>query len=337
LKNITQLYAGQTLTKGQASAILSKFEMATTKTGDSYAKISLQFPFGNYQGNIWGRDLDPGTKQVGEEFIAMQTKLTNLMNEGTPEALEQARLTPPIIVAFEGTVSEFNGSLQLTAKNLTKISADPMDYFYSPITAEKALELKAELMGYVSQVTDEGYATILRYVLNDPIVARDFFLFPAATGHHHAYKYGLLFHTLEVLRYALALYDAAPNNHEKLNISRDLIIAGSILHDLGKIEEYRYFVGNNITTYNNSAPSHLASSIAIIREIMAAVGLRDKYLLQKESIGAVCNLHHGVFGLEKEYNNTDNYAVKLIHFADNASASLAPALEEIWRNENSLT
>ena len=59
-----------------------------------------------------------------------------------------------------------------------------------------------------------------------------FSIWPAATNVHHNYKSGLLQHTVNVVRTA---YNISFNY---LDIDTDLVLAGSILHDIGKIYEY---------------------------------------------------------------------------------------------------
>lgn len=55
---------------------------------------------------------------------------------------------------------------------------------------------------------------------------------PAAINMHHAYRHGLLEHTVHMLRAARALLPLYPE------VDADLALAGIALHDIGKIEEY---------------------------------------------------------------------------------------------------
>ncbi|NCG08519.1 MAG: HD domain-containing protein [Verrucomicrobia bacterium] len=55
---------------------------------------------------------------------------------------------------------------------------------------------------------------------------------PAAISMHHAYRHGLLEHTVHMLRAARALLPLYPE------VDADLALAGIALHDIGKIEEY---------------------------------------------------------------------------------------------------
>ena len=59
-----------------------------------------------------------------------------------------------------------------------------------------------------------------------------FLVWPAATSVHHNIKSGLLLHTANVVKNA---YNIAINYTD---IDMDLVIAGAILHDIGKIYEY---------------------------------------------------------------------------------------------------
>ncbi|MDZ7837836.1 MAG: HDIG domain-containing protein [Actinomycetota bacterium] len=54
----------------------------------------------------------------------------------------------------------------------------------------------------------------------------------AVPYHHHAYGGGLLEHTLYVCR----VCDLVADTYQ--NINRDLLIAGALLHDIGKMKEY---------------------------------------------------------------------------------------------------
>ena len=57
---------------------------------------------------------------------------------------------------------------------------------------------------------------------------------PAAKKNHQAYLGGLLEHTLKVCALAAKIAEVYPQ------ADRDLLIAGTILHDISKLEEYQY-------------------------------------------------------------------------------------------------
>lgn len=323
---INDFYAGQKVMSGQIGAILSKVTPNITRNGKPYYDCEFQDTDGKISVKIW--DITPEIKEICEEFLATLKRQAELKSLNTPEALEEARMIPPIIVTFTGVVSEYMEKLQLTVTAMQKINADPLDYFFAPVSTEMAQQYKEELNGYIAQIEDADCSNILRLVLNDPIVARDFYLFPAAVGHHHAFKYGLLLHTLQVVKYAVALFDAYPVEHQKINISRDIIITAAILHDLGKIEEYHYFISNNTIEYNQMGVHHRSSSLAIVREILAEHGLRNQYREICNKLGKVMYEHHGPYESEKDYAKTKCLESKFVFAADATSAALAPTFEE---------
>lgn len=64
--------------------------------------------------------------------------------------------------------------------------------------------------------------------------AADFSKMPAWVGAHHNYEGGLLEHTLGVTKLALNFADMVEETY-KAKVNRDFIIAGALLHDIGKV------------------------------------------------------------------------------------------------------
>ena len=85
-------------------------------------------------------------------------------------------------------------------------------------------------MALVGEVADSHLKQLLYRLLADPDLALRFKLAPAARGMHHAYRSGLLEHSLSTAAAARLL---ARHYH----LCEDLVVAGAILHDLGKIWE----------------------------------------------------------------------------------------------------
>lgn len=60
----------------------------------------------------------------------------------------------------------------------------------------------------------------------------EFWVWPAAISHHHAYETGLVQHTLEVAMTALRIADGFPN------CDLNVLLTAALWHDWGKIREY---------------------------------------------------------------------------------------------------
>ena len=86
---------------------------------------------------------------------------------------------------------------------------------------------------------------------------------PAALTVHHAYPGGLLEHILkvaEVGQSVAAAYGADP----------DLVLAGAVLHDIGKLEELQH---DEVTTYTREGNliGHITLGVMIVRQAAAAI------------------------------------------------------------------
>ncbi len=97
----------------------------------------------------------------------------------------------------------------------------------SPFDPEK---MRQELEEFIGKISDDALRATVITALES--TAGRFFTSTAAVKMHHAYMFGLLEHSLRCARMADALLDLYPD------VDRDLAMAGTILHDVGKVLEY---------------------------------------------------------------------------------------------------
>ncbi len=142
--------------------------------------------------------------------------------EGTPLRLEgqveyyQSRFSPRILEA------EPLGEEELReGRLLDQLVAGPPE---DPDT------LMSELFDFVALIGHDGLRSTVEAVLGD--IAPRFKAAPAAVSMHHAYRGGLLEHTVRMARVCRALL---PLYSE---IDPDLALSGVLLHDAGKTVEY---------------------------------------------------------------------------------------------------
>ncbi|MDI3523782.1 MULTISPECIES: 3'-5' exoribonuclease YhaM family protein [unclassified Kosmotoga] len=90
------------------------------------------------------------------------------------------------------------------------------------------------LVKYLNSIKNEPLKQLLKCVFEeDREFVEHFVTSPAAVTVHHAYKGGLLEHTLDVVE----ICDFLSNKYAE-SLDRDLLIAGAMLHDIGKVREY---------------------------------------------------------------------------------------------------
>lgn len=189
------------LLHGELFAVTKKNRL-TTRNNDPYIDIVLSDKSGSISAKIWPNDLEKC-----EDF-----------SEGD-------------IVNISATVVDHQGP-QIKITHLSKIENYDMEDF-QPQSENKTEEMLEKLQVRIDSVKDKDLKQIFENFRKDKETFESFQESPAAMSVHHAYKGGLLEHTLEILDTVILLSES----YKTLN--KDLLIAGAIFHDLGKIYEYK--------------------------------------------------------------------------------------------------
>ena len=100
---------------------------------------------------------------------------------------------------------------------------------------------KMEFQAFMGRIQDDGLRELVETLFSGSTL-RQFLKNPAGMRLHHAYVGGLLHHTVCVTRLAVAMSGAIGG------VDLDLVIAGALLHDLGKIREISSDLGFPYTT-----------------------------------------------------------------------------------------
>lgn len=189
-------------------------------------------------------------------------------------------------VLIRGNVGEYRGAVQITGARIQLApegSYDVTDLVPSaPIDRKKALDYIKET---VASMQDGDYRAITETLLQRNIEA--FSTVPAAKSVHHGFLYGLLMHTAYMLRTA----DFLSKQYAAV-IDRDLLIAGTVLHDMAKTEEFCLSKYGLVTDYSTKGQlmGHLVAGATNIDKVSAELGIdsRKSMLLQHLVLS-----HHG--------------------------------------------
>jgi len=125
-------------------------------------------------------------------------------------------------------------SINETTGGLRRCSPNEYDVrdFIPSLDEDKIKELLAKLKKEISSIENAQLKNLLDLFFSDPKFVKDYSHSPSAITHHHNYVGGNLEHSLGVIR-------LCKNICEMYNgINRDLVVAGAILHDIGKLKEY---------------------------------------------------------------------------------------------------
>lgn len=205
--------------------LIRSVECKTGKNGD-YLDLTLSDKTGEINGKIWKY---------------------NSQEHGVYNANE--------LVKIRGVIREFGGSDQLNIERIRHtVESDGVrmeDFVKSAAyTGEQMFE---ELMRIASEFGDEDLKNIVTAILSDHRM--QMLYWPAAFKLHHAMRGGLLLHTLSVVRLAEGVCKIYPF------VDRELLLAGAILHDIAKIDEF--VVNDTGIAENYSVRGNLVGHLAM--------------------------------------------------------------------------
>jgi 3'-5' exoribonuclease len=137
------------------------------------------------------------------------------------------------IVYVQGQVSEYNSTVQIQISSMSVCQegeANPERFIpSSKLDLDNARE---KLLSVIESLHNTHLKSLLSLILSDDDFLNALLTSPAAKRNHHAAIGGLVEHSLGIASAAGQIASVYPK------IDRDLLVAGALLHDIGKVEEY---------------------------------------------------------------------------------------------------
>ena len=170
-------------------------------------------------------------------------------------------------VKVHGRTDLFNGRLQVIIEKIRRVNPDqdrPQGFREDDciLSAPRPVEeMWRELDELILHVRDPFVRQLLQRITTQH--AEKLRVWPAALTVHHAYRSGFLEHVLSVARSALTLGAAYGAN-------QDLLTAGALLHDIGKLEELEYDTSTSYTRDGNLV-GHVTLGAMMVRAAIAAI------------------------------------------------------------------
>lgn len=165
-------------------------------------------------------------------------------------------------------------------------------------------EYKTKLANYIKAVRTPGLRALLESIFSGATYEQ-FTINPAGMRLHHAYLGGLLQHSVDVAGIAVAVAEQVGN------VDKDLVIAGALLHDIGKLREISSQIGFPYTNEGRLL-GHITMSVLMVQEAAAKLRIPSSRLEQLEHI---LLSHHG----ENEKGSPVACATReafIVHYAD---------------------
>ena len=169
-------------------------------------------------------------------------------------------------------------------------------------------EYITRLQNLIKTVRNPGLRALLETIFSGAVYDK-FIMNPAGMRMHHAYIGGLLQHTVDVAGIAIALAEQIGN------VDKDLVVAGALLHDVGKLREISSQIGFPYTNEGRLL-GHIAMSVMMVQEAAAKLKLPQARL---EQLQHILLSHHG----DNEKGSPVVCATKeafIVHYADEIDA-----------------
>ncbi len=220
---------------------------------------------------------------------------------------------------------QYQNRTQLNILSLEKINDENYDLskFYEKAKFSSD-ELAQKINGYFKKIDNQILKSIVSVLLKKHF--KDFFDYPAAVTMHHNYYSGLAYHTYSMLKLSDAYLDLYPF------LNRDLVYAGIILHDLGKLIELSGPKGTEYTK-KGKLLGHISLGSNEIYKVSVELGVDES----EEVINLLHIIlsHHGQleFGSPKEPITPEAVLIHFLDFNDSRMAALEPEVKKTEKGE----
>lgn len=181
------------------------------------------------------------------------------------------------------SINETTGGLRRCSPN----EYDVQDFIPS-LEESQIKEYYEQIKGEIKNIENVQLKELLTLFFADHEFVKEYTHAPSAMSHHHNYVGGNLQHTVGVLRLCKNICEMYQN------INKDLVVAGAILHDVGKLREYKYTAAIDKTDIGNFI-GHIVIGDRWVREKIAELKKKGTDFSQ-ELENQLCHLilsHHG--------------------------------------------
>ncbi len=227
----------------------------------------------------------------------------------TPE--DEEMYQPEKVVKLTGNINEFRGRAQFRIKTIriaTKTDNVRISDFLetAPIEVE---ELKVLMTEFIFEMKNPNIQRIVRAFIKK--YEEELYIYPAASKNHHAYVSGLAHHIISMLKLAKQLCELYPS------LNKDLLYAGIILHDIGKIHELSGAISTSYTV-PGTLLGHISIMVSEIEEVAEELKIEGEEVVVLQHIVLS---HHG----KAEWGSPKPPMIKeaeMLHFIDNIDAKM---------------
>lgn len=291
--------------------LVAQVEARTTKAGKPFTKVTVKDKSGTLPINIW--QTSPG---------------------------DMADLKAGVFAVFKLQVEDFKGMKSATAQPPMLVKApDDLVVYQNKIglSDEEAEHYYKILMDAKARVKNPLIKCYLDVIFDSPAIKELFIKAPASATNRGAYRGGLVEHVAKVMMNADAIIKSQAANHILAKPDEDIIIAGVLMHDIGKM--YAYSIDENggaTTTRSGTLLEHLPMSYGFsVQSFIHAEDVLRKPIPEdiKDHINHCILAHHG----KLEYGSPvtpKSLEAHIVHMADVSDSGTSIFTEAVAAGTN---
>jgi len=225
----------------------------------------------------------------------------------------------------QGELKSYQGNIELHIDRIEKLDSGDYDQsLFLPVSSRPLEVMYSEILTVISEMNDPFVKKLLEAIFLNEGFKRSFLVAPAAKSWHHSYMGGLLEHTYDMMRLAMRVAEVY---HEA---DRDLLLAGVLLHDIGKIQELS--VTNNIE-YSDAGRlmGHITIGVEFVDEYIRGIddfpdelAVRIKHMILS---------HHGTLENGSPVLPMTVEAM-ILHYIDNLDAQVRGTLQVLSKESD---
>ena len=290
-------HMGETLK--EENFLLESFRRNVSKAGKEWFSFTFSDVTGKVIGKMWSE---------------------NILSDFDYESLVGS------VVKVSGVVDCYDCETNLTVHSVKLEDGEVnLNDYTKGLSEEEKEMLSNRLNEVIDLISDEPLKELVKKVFSQ--FGCRFYKLPAGKAIHHAYNGALMVHTLEVVDIALALCDAdtAYGKSYTTKVNRDLVIAGALFHDLGKIVEYTAFPACE-RTVRGVLNGHLVEGVKCLNYCLSGENKVDAEMITRlEHI--IMSSHNGLGGGSKPMFKE----AIIVSIADDASCRV-DNYDTVWAN-----
>ncbi|GAK06312.1 LOW QUALITY PROTEIN: 3'-to-5' exoribonuclease [Geomicrobium sp. JCM 19038] len=245
------------------------------------------------------------TLRLSDDTGEIEAKLWGVSQE------DESKYVAKTVVLVQGEVFDYRGRLQLKIGSIRPANESDQVNLEDLVQSAplQKRDMQETINQYIFDIQNANVQRLTRHLVKK--YQEEFMEAPAATRNHHEFMSGLAYHVVSMLHLAKSISNLYPS------LNTDLLYAGIILHDLGKVRELSGPIDTEYTI-EGKLIGHISIIASEIHQAANELGIEGEEVMLLEHIVLS---HHG----KGEWGSPKPPLLReaeIIHYIDNLDAKM---------------